>query len=160
MLARAAPDRTASDLVQDTLLAATKRLAEFRGGDDDASTGAKLRKWLLTIMRNLGANDSRNRRTRKRHPPGGRLERLGAAGPDAADDDPTPGTRAAAAEDARRVGDALDRLKLPPADRHLLARLVFDRADPAAVARELGLDRAEVVRRRNDLLRRLRDELT
>ncbi|MCC6421122.1 MAG: sigma-70 family RNA polymerase sigma factor, partial [Gemmataceae bacterium] len=53
------PDRSASDLLQTTLLHAWENLETFRGGVDDDSTTAILRAWLARIMRNAHHNDVR-----------------------------------------------------------------------------------------------------
>jgi DNA-directed RNA polymerase specialized sigma24 family protein len=50
------PEKSVSDLFQDTWMRAFPKLSEFRGGENDAQTGAAFRAWLAQIMRNVHRN--------------------------------------------------------------------------------------------------------
>src|SRR5581483_12094933 len=53
------PEKSISDLIQETWLRAWKAIARFEGGGDDANTGALFRAWLATTMRNIWLNELR-----------------------------------------------------------------------------------------------------
>src|SRR5262245_17189282 len=63
------PEKSVSDLFQDTWARAFPKLSEFRGGENDAQTGAAFRAWLAQIMRNVHRNSLRADGAASRQPP-------------------------------------------------------------------------------------------
>src|SRR5262245_29277744 len=109
------PRESLNDLLQTTWLQAFRGLPDFAGGDNDANTGAVLRAWLLTSLRNTFKNSTRKPPLPRAPVPVG--PDSSAGGIDPPDEGPTASTQAHRAEDGARLRQALARLQ--PEEREL-----------------------------------------
>jgi RNA polymerase sigma factor (sigma-70 family) len=158
------PHRSASDLVADTWLRAWQRLADFRGGPDDAQTGALFRSWLTRIVHTVHANGVRHDRADFRAPPAGIISLDAAGTGESADpgrdlpaDDPSPGHWLRQDEEKARIAATL--AKLDPCDRAVVELHIFQDWTLGRVADHLGLTYDQVRYRLHGALDRLGQEL-
>jgi RNA polymerase sigma factor (sigma-70 family) len=161
----AAPWQSVSDLLQDTWLRAWQGLADFRGGSNDAETGALLRSWLTRTLKRTHSNSRRYANAVRRKTSGlrslnepdtddGRAPRT----PEPAAREPGPGTVAGLGEAQRQVSEALARLD-DPKDREIIRLCFFDDVSLKQVAEQLALPYHEVRQRYHRSLQRLADVL-
>lgn len=154
------PEKSVSDLSQTTLLRAWEKIQQFKGGADDAQTGALLRAWLGKIVRNLHKNDLRFASAQRRKQPKGSVpidpaEDSSSPGdtrqPTA--DDSTPSTQLRREEVRTLVQQAL--ATLAERDRRIVQLVVFDNLSFRQAAEQLGLDESTVRYHFNRILKRL-----
>jgi RNA polymerase sigma factor (sigma-70 family) len=150
------PHKSVSDLTQETWTRALLGLDTFRGGQDDAQTGALLRAWLGRTLKNVRHNDQRFDDAQRRKRPAGTL-RVGD-GVDPPGRDETPSLDARLREQRHLVQQALDRLS-DPADRDLVRLRVFEGMQFTEIARRLGCDESTVRYRFQRALKQLGQEL-
>jgi RNA polymerase sigma factor (sigma-70 family) len=156
--------RSASDLVQDAWRQVYQAIGAFRGGDNDAQTGATFRALLARTLRRLHANGLRHDRAAIRRPPG--TVPLGACGADDSAaglgdppaDDPTPSHPLHVEERRAKVESVL--AKLEETDRAIVELRFFQGRSLEQVAGHLGLTYDQVrYRLHESILVRLGDEL-
>jgi RNA polymerase sigma factor (sigma-70 family) len=140
-----APWQSVSDLLQETWLRAWQGLADFRGGSDDAETGALLRSWLTRTLKRTYSNSRRYANAVRRKTSGIRsLDEPDAddgrttGPPEPAGHDPGPSTVAGLGEARHQVGEALARLD-DPKDREIIRLCFFDDVSLKQVAERLAL---------------------
>jgi RNA polymerase sigma factor (sigma-70 family) len=111
------PHRSVSDLTQKAWIRAWQRLGDFRGGPDDAQTGALFRAWLRQIVHTVCLNDHRDNQAAMRNPPAGLLSLNGdgsgdwsGSDRDPPADDPSPSHWLRQDEQKTRVAAALTKL--------------------------------------------------
>jgi RNA polymerase sigma factor (sigma-70 family) len=161
-----AGDSTA-DLVQEAALRIWQKLAQFQGGPDDAQTAAMFHKWVSQLVHHVGV-DKQRERTAQRRAPAQRPLRLDAApgadtssaagGLDPAAGGPTPSANVGAAEEARLIRDALD--KIPDdTDREIVHLCFFQGLSLCQIAEKLNLSYDKVRERYHQCLRFLDREL-
>jgi RNA polymerase sigma factor (sigma-70 family) len=161
------PGESVSDLTQKTWQRVLAGLGGFRGGDNDAQTGALLRAWLAQTMRNVYRNDRRYEGAQRR----GRgvaavsvdaLASGDSAVPGAAyqpqADDPSPSANAMAEERRLAVQKALESLP-DVVDRTIVQQKVFGGLSIGEIAAALNLSYDQVRKRFHDSLERLRPTL-
>ena len=138
-----APAEAAEELAQETLLIVWRRAAAFDPGRAAAST------WIFTIARNLRIDLARREGRRR------------AGDEDPSDFDPGPATPEAelsAAQDGRRIGEALRTL---PKEQAQVINLAFFADKPhSEIAGELGLPLGTVKSRLRLAMARLRGRLS
>jgi RNA polymerase sigma-70 factor (ECF subfamily) len=136
-------------------------LGEFRGGADDASTGALFRAWLTQVFRNVYANCQRYHAAAMRNGAvpliGGDQESGSSAGFDPPADDPSPSEYARRDEQQERVAAAL--AKLPADERAVVDLHIFRELPLGQVAEQLGLTYDQVRYRLHNALGRLELDL-
>jgi RNA polymerase sigma factor (sigma-70 family) len=159
------PDRSVSDLTQETWLRAWRNLADFRGGQDDDQTGALFRAWLGSILKNTARNDSRFASARRRKGPGPAV-RLDAAPPDdstwhgeaPAARDPSASANLRGEEQRALIRQALEELD-DPVDVEILRLHFFESVSLTQIARRLDVTLDRVRQRFHRSLERLRPKL-
>ncbi len=150
------PHKSVSDVTQETWARALQGLSGFRGGADDAQTGALLRAWLGRTLQNVCHNDRRFEAAHRRRPPPNRL-RIGD-GVEVPGREASPSASARLSEQQRLVQQALG--KLPDATTRELVRLrVFDGLPFTQIAERLGCDESTVRYRFQRALEHLGHEL-
>ena len=150
------PERSVDDLVQKTKLRAWEKRAQFKGGDDDAQTGALLRAWLAKVMRNLHRNAQRKPQPKAtaRVDTGGGGDSTGhETGVQPAATDLTASSILRRREECDLIQDAL--AKLDESDRQLVQWKFFDNWSYRQVGKQLGLDESTVRYRLDGILERL-----
>jgi RNA polymerase sigma factor (sigma-70 family) len=159
------PWQSVSDLLQETWLRAWQGLADFRGGNNDAETGALLRSWLTRTLKRTYSNSRRYANAVRRKTSGIRSldepdtgDGRTAGPPEPAGHDPGPSTVAGLEEARHQVGEALARLD-DPKDRDIIRLCFFDDVSLKQVAERLALPYHEVRQRYHWSLRRLADVL-
>jgi RNA polymerase sigma factor (sigma-70 family) len=161
------PGESVSDLMQKTWQRVLAGLGGFRGGENDAQTGALLRAWLAQTMRNVYRNDRRYEGAQRRGQgvAAVSVEAL-ATGDSAASgaayqpqaDDPSPSANAMAEERRLAVQKALESLP-DPIDRTIVQQKVFAGMSIGEIAAALNLSYDQVRKRFHDSLERLRPTL-
>lgn len=158
----AAPWQSVSDLLQETWMRAWQGLADFRGGTNDAETGALLRSWLTRTLKRTYSNGQRYANAGRRKAPGlcSLNERdTDDAGPvEPADDEPQPSTVVRLSEAQRQVGEALARLS-DATDREIIRLCFFDDLSLKQAAERLALPYHEVRQRYHESLKLLGEML-
>jgi RNA polymerase sigma factor (sigma-70 family) len=159
------PERSVSDLIQESWLQACKKLDQFSGGPDDRQTAALFRAWLRQIMTNLHKNLIRAGAAEKRAPQSA-VASLNAAGQatsssDLAQDVPGRDLTASQAlsqrEEQNRVRQAL--VRLPDLERTIIRMHILDGVSMPEIARELGLTFDQVRYHKDKGLRLLGEDL-
>lgn len=150
------PEKSVADLFQNTWTLALLNLKDFRGGQNDAQTGATFRSWLSRIMANAHRNELRGSRLEQLiHPDawttGGSQSGDGwsqfSAGV------ATPSTESLMQEQTLLVRQAMD--ALPESDRELVRFRFFDDLTYDEIAVRLKIDPTTVSYRLGKLLDRL-----
>lgn len=153
----------AADVTQDTFLAISTRLAQFRSD----RPGATFRGWLRTITRNKSADLIRERIGR----PNVRGGSVNLAALDAIRDEHEPPDQDGSSASASSVEDEGDKRAIVRRIMSIMRgsfekntwqafwRVVVDGCSPDEVATELGMSRWAVYKARARVLQRLRDEL-
>jgi len=158
------PGESVSDLMQKTWQRVLVGLEGFRGGGNDAQTGALLRAWLAQTMRNVYRNDRRYEGAQRRGQGAvavsvEALAAGGSTGPGAAyqpmANDPSPSANAMAEERRLLVQQALEGLP-DPMDRDIVRDKVFGGLSIGDIAARLNLSYDQVRKRFHDSLERLR----
>jgi len=159
------PDGNVSDLVQEAWLRVWQKLDQFQGANDDVQALAMFRAWLARIVARLGLNVARDGAAQQRTPPGKllRLNGVPASGDsapvlDPAASGPTPSANAEAAEESRRVQEALAQLT-DPLDREIIRLRFFEGISLRQIAARLSCNPEAVRQRYHGLLHRLQQEL-
>jgi RNA polymerase sigma factor (sigma-70 family) len=159
------PERSVSDLMQDTWLRAMKKFNQFASGPDDLQTAALLRAWLKKIMRSLHINLIRDTATVKRRPqsPLVSLNVPAFSGSsngfayDVPGRDLTASKTLSQSEEQARVRSAL--AGLPELEREIIRLHVLDNVPMPEIATRLSLTYETVRYRKNEALRLLGEEL-
>jgi RNA polymerase sigma factor (sigma-70 family) len=157
------PDKSVSDLTQETWLHAWRALDQFHGADNDADTGALLRAWFARTMKNLWLNQRRNDQAQRRMPAAGivsltRPEDTSGAMHDPAARDPSPSTNVREKEGRELLEQALARLP-DSVDREILRLRFFEALSFAQIGARLGRDESTIRYRLQRALEFLGDEL-
>lgn len=158
----AAPWQSVSDLLQDTWMRAWQGLADFRGGSNDAETGALFRSWLTRTLKRTYSNSQRYANTGRRKAPG--LRSLSAGDDDDASprepaaEEPQPSTVVRLSEARRQVREALTRLS-DATDREIIRLCFFDELSLKQTAERLTLPYHEVRQRYHQSLKLLGEML-
>lgn len=158
------PHGSVSDLTQEAWVRVCSTLDEFRGGENDAQTGAAFRALLKKAMKSQYANGLRHYRTARRRPPPGTV-RAGANDPDGSSvgvcdppaPDQTPSTPLREAEEREQVRKAL--AGLDPEDGAAVELHFFRGRSLAQIADELALTFDQARYRLHRALARLGREL-
>jgi RNA polymerase sigma factor (sigma-70 family) len=134
--------KSVRDLVGDTWVRILQGQESFRGGDNDEQTGAMLRAWLATTMRNVLCND-----LRKPTPRGViSVDRLGSgdsAGPcQPLDGGPTPSVDTSDGE--RRAGLQKALSRLDATDRYIVRAVFFEDMSDGKIAEVVNLSYEQV----------------
>jgi RNA polymerase sigma factor (sigma-70 family) len=162
LLDPAAPWQSVSDLLQETWLRAWQGLADFRGGSNDAETGALLRSWLTRTLKRTYSNGQRYANAGRRKAPGLRSLSESAADdatpPEPVADEPQPSTVVRLSEARRQVGEALARLN-DATDREIIRLCFFDDLSLKQAAERLTLPYPEARQRYHQSLKRLGEML-
>jgi RNA polymerase sigma factor (sigma-70 family) len=164
------PDRaTAStaDLVQEAGLRIWQKLDQFKGADDEGQTLAMFGDWVGQIVRHLGLDRQRQRHAQRRKP-SKKLLRLDAGAADRTDTDagridpagsgPTPSANISAAERARLIQAAVERMP-QETDRQIVRLCFFDGLSLRQIAEQLQLSYDKVRQRYHHSLKVLEREL-
>lgn len=158
----AAPWQSVSDLLQETWLRAWQGLADFRGGANDAETGALLRSWLTRTLKRTYSNGQRYVNAGRRKAPGLRSLSEGEAdatsAPEPSDDQPQPSTIVRLSEAQSQVGEALARLS-DATDREIIRLCFFDDLSLKQAAEQLAVPYHEVRQRYHESLKLLGEML-
>jgi RNA polymerase sigma-70 factor (ECF subfamily) len=145
------PKGSASDLVQDTLLAALRHLGGFRG-----TTEGEFRAWLESILRNEAADCRRHYATGMRRVSAEvALDGRGSSGDgiQPKDDGPSPSSEVMAAEGQERFQAMLD--TLAPNQRQIVELHIREGLTFAAISRQLGASEDDVRNEFNRAVRQL-----
>lgn len=154
-------------VVQDAWLRVWERLRQFDGAANDEETLAAFRKWVRTVLRNVGSNhvrDSHRKRRRPKQPlvsldagaPGRSPSQANAAEPAA--NQSTPSANVRAGEKAQMVLAAVDQLP-DEKDRAIVRLRFFDGLSLRQIADRLQLSYDLVRERFRSSLRRLERRL-
>jgi RNA polymerase sigma factor (sigma-70 family) len=155
------PEKSISDLTQQTWIRAWTHIASFRGGNDDANTGALFRAWLQTIMTNVWRNDIRRPQPRVGLAPSGGTDsstsQAGLANVPAAD--PTPSAYVRQDEQRAVLQQALD--GLPEVARQIVQLRFFaqEKLSFAEIGERLGCDESTVRYHLDRILKDLANQL-
>jgi RNA polymerase sigma factor (sigma-70 family) len=133
------PEKSVSDLLQITWMRVWKGLQNFKGGSDDAQTGAILRAWLRRIMRNAYLNEIRKQSLdalplSQRGPGESTVDR---ANLDPPADQSTPSANLHAEDRRRLVERALDQIA-DARDREIVRLFFFEGMSLAQIAKQLN----------------------
>lgn len=150
------PEKSVSDLFQNTWTRAFPKLSDFRGGQNDAQTGAMFRSWLAQIMTNAHHNElRRNEPSLVIHP-----DACTADGSHSGDGwsqisagVATPSTELRMHEQTVLLRQAMD--ALPESDRELVRFRFFDALTFDQIAVRLSIDESTVRYRLQRVLDRL-----
>ncbi len=160
------PHESVSDLLQSTWLRAWQGLECFRGGTNDAETGALLRAWLGRTLKNVRCNDRRFAEAACRRLPAG-SRRMSASGGDSTSstyraelpgEQPTPSANVRANERQSLIQDALNELS-DAKDREIIRLRFFQELSLAQIAKQLGWSYDDIRDRFHRSLRRLESKL-
>lgn len=159
------PHKSVSDLTQETWIRAWQGMKTFRGGDNDAQTGALLRAWLRRTLNNVRKNDRRFETARKRKQPtpmlpidpGGAAD-AEAGGVDPPAHEPSPSENVRAAERTYLVHEALRKLA-DPMDREIVRLRFFEGLSFPKIGERFGRDESTIRERFQDILQKLAQEL-
>jgi RNA polymerase sigma factor (sigma-70 family) len=157
---RTAPWQSVSDLLQETWIRGWQGFGDFRGGSNDAETGALLRSWLTRTLKRTYSNNQRYANAERRKPPGlqslserdGEGARAGLLDPVASE--PTPSTVVRRADAQRQVDEALSQLN-DATDQAIIRLSFFDEISLKQVAEKLALPYHEVRQRYHRSLQHL-----
>ncbi|HEV3262880.1 MAG TPA: sigma-70 family RNA polymerase sigma factor [Gemmataceae bacterium] len=143
----------ASDVVQQSLVAAVEQFGQFRG-----QGLAEWQAWLVAIVRNEAINVVRYWSQEERDPHREQsLKEGGPAGLQLAADTSSPGQKAARREQATRLMAAMDRL--PPDYREVIVLRNFEALSHGELAARMGRSGEAVRQLWVRAVRRLREEL-
>lgn len=141
------PEKSVSDLTQETWLRAWQGIGDFQGAESDADTGALFRAWLARTMKNVWLNDRRHDNALCRRPPAGIVPLAGddsaAPGHDPPGGDGTPSENVRRQEQRQLLERAVADLP-DPADRDVVRLRFFEGLSFAQIGQRLGRDESTV----------------
>jgi len=159
------PNKSISDLIQETWLRAWQFIRDFKGADNDADTAALFRAWLSRMMKNIRLNDIRFDNAKCRQHPAG-LVSLAQASPDGVShsaidppgSDPTPSQNLRNKEQLLLLEEAIK--KLPnPSDGEILRFRFFHGLSFCEIGERLKRDESTIRYRLQQILDILGSEL-
>ncbi len=144
-------NRSAHDLIQETLLRAFESFGSFRGGDTDEATAKKFQSWLARIARTVYLNRQRSRKTLRANPPTPLVPLGNGAASDStsqlgvgevAGKDPTPSKDLVDQERQHLIQQAVE--GLDARDREIVQLRIFEGWSFAQIGERLGCDESTV----------------
>lgn len=165
MLGPGWPDKSVSDLTQETWVRAWQSIGDFEGADNDADTGAMLRAWLARTMKNVWHNQMRFDNAQCRMPEFGIVSLKGAtasqssqAGFDPPVSDPSPSENMRRDERQVLLERAVARLP-DSSDRDIVRLRFFEGLAFAEIGQRLQRDESTIRYRLQRILEFLGAEL-
>lgn len=160
------PDKSISDLTQETWVRAWQGIGGFRGANNDEDTGALLRAWLAQTMKNVWHNQQRFDNAQCRKPSAGFVVALAAgigkdtshAEQDPAAHDPTPSQNLRAKEQLALLERAVGNLN-EECDRDIVRLRFFNGMSFGEIGEQLGRDESTIRYRLQRILEFLGNEL-
>jgi len=157
--------RSASDLVQESLLRVWQKLDQFQGADRDENSWLMFRSWVAQLLGRVHLNIERDRVAQKRHP-GQKMTPLQAGssddsriiGVDPPANDPTASQQVGQIEESERIRRALDK-QGNDVGATIIRMHFFEGLSLREIAERLNLSYDQVRHRYQTSLRNLEEEL-